>query len=170
MRERETLTDSSLSTHYANLLDFSGPILTIVVSVLTIAALMLQTIILWRQNRIQETQLRLSEHVSLSAEPIIRGDSGKLRVNFQNEGKGTTKETTVRYSLKERGSNSVLTGTGILQSMGPGKQADLSVPEIGPSNMYHRYETMVISWQGKGADDRPFNGSREVGIRQFRYE
>jgi hypothetical protein len=127
--------------------------------------------ILWRQNSIQETQLRLSEHVSLSAEPIVSGVSGKLRLNFQNEGKGTTKgDTTVTYVLKERGSNSVVTGTGTLQSLGPGKQADLPVPEIGASHPYHQYEKIVVSWQGEGVDNRPFNGSREIAVNQFRID
>jgi hypothetical protein len=111
--------------------------------------------------------------------PILRGHfvepilsrSGNLRLNFENIGKGETKgDTAVSYTLKERGTNSVLTGSDTLQPLGPGKQATFSVPEIRQSNPYDRYEYIVISWQGKEADDRPFNGSSKVAVNQFRVE
>ncbi len=151
------------------LLSLYGSVLAAIVSALTIAVLILQTIILWRQNSIQATQLRLAEHVSLSAEPIVNGVTGRMRINFENEGKGTADLTNVNYTLTERGTNNSLTGSAQLQSLGSGRQADIPVPEIAGSAR-SRYESILVSWNGTGIDHQPFNGSRQFAINQVRIE
>ncbi len=54
--------------------------------------------------------------------------------------------------------------------MVPGKQAELLVPEISDKNPADKYEFFLMSWQGRGVDDSPFNGSHEFRMNQIRIE
>jgi hypothetical protein len=164
-----------LPTDWIAALALYGPtVIAIILSVLTFAVLFLQVRILRQQTGIQENQLRLSESISFSVEAIISNRSGKMRLQFENQGKGTARaRTAVQYVLKRRNPSELIQGNGTLQSIGPSKQADLQVAQINGINTpdsYDKFENIVVSWQGVGADDRPFRGSNTILVTEFRHE
>jgi hypothetical protein len=139
---------------------------TDLLAIFTLLVLVVQTIILYRQTRIektqsniQEMQVELSETVTLSAQPYFDQKPDRLKVNFKNEGKGSANSTNVQYALKEKGSENHFVGMTSLQALGPSSTAEIEITSYDIQTLLRKYEKLLLSWQGTQTDGKSFNGS-----------